>query len=41
MTPKSLLRLPQASNSLVDLAEGTRFHPVLAEPGVDDAQVTR
>jgi len=41
MTPKSLLRLAQASNSLADLAEGTRFHPVLAEPGVDDAQVTR
>jgi multifunctional 2-oxoglutarate metabolism enzyme len=41
MTPKSLLRLPQATNSLADLAEGTRFHPVLAEPGVDDAEVTR
>ncbi|HTB70651.1 MAG TPA: multifunctional oxoglutarate decarboxylase/oxoglutarate dehydrogenase thiamine pyrophosphate-binding subunit/dihydrolipoyllysine-residue succinyltransferase subunit [Solirubrobacteraceae bacterium] len=41
MTPKSLLRLPQATNSLADLAEGTRFHPVLAEAGVDDAEVTR
>ncbi len=41
MTPKSLLRLPQATNSLADLAEGTRFEPVLAEPGVDDATVTR
>jgi 2-oxoglutarate dehydrogenase E1 component len=41
MTPKSLLRLPQATNKLADLAEDTRFHPVLAEPGVDDAQVTR
>ncbi|MHB8234540.1 MAG: multifunctional oxoglutarate decarboxylase/oxoglutarate dehydrogenase thiamine pyrophosphate-binding subunit/dihydrolipoyllysine-residue succinyltransferase subunit, partial [Solirubrobacteraceae bacterium] len=41
MTPKSLLRLPQATNALADLAEGTRFHPVLAEPGVDDATVTR
>jgi multifunctional 2-oxoglutarate metabolism enzyme len=41
MTPKSLLRLAQASNALADLAEGTRFHPVLAEPGVEDAQVTR
>jgi 2-oxoglutarate decarboxylase len=41
MTPKSLLRLPQATNSLAELAEDTRFHPVLAEPGVDDAQVTR
>ncbi len=41
MTPKSLLRLPQATNSLADLAEGTRFHPVLAEAEVDDAEVTR
>ena len=41
MTPKSLLRLPQATSSLADMAEGTRFHPVLAEPGVDDEQVTR
>ena len=41
MTPKSLLRLPQATNKLADLAEDTRFHPVLAEPGVDDGQVTR
>ena len=41
MTPKSLLRLPQATNKLADLAEDTRFHPVLAEPGVDDAKVTR
>ncbi len=41
MTPKSLLRLPQATSSISDLAENTRFHPVLAEPGVDDAEVTR
>jgi 2-oxoglutarate dehydrogenase E1 component len=41
MTPKSLLRLPQATSSVADLAEGTRFHPVLAEPGVADEQVTR
>ena len=41
MTPKSLLRLAQATNSFADLAEGTRFHPVLAESGVDDAAVTR
>ncbi len=41
MTPKSLLRLPQATSSVADLAENTRFHPVLAEPGVDDSQVTR
>jgi 2-oxoglutarate decarboxylase len=41
MTPKSLLRLPQATNSVADLAEGTSFQPVLAEPGVDDAEVTR
>ena len=40
MTPKSLLRLPQAVSRLEDLAEG-RFQPVLAEPGVDPAAVTR
>jgi 2-oxoglutarate dehydrogenase E1 component len=40
MTPKSLLRLPQASNRLEHLSE-TRFYPVLAEPWIDDAKVTR
>ncbi len=41
MTPKSLLRLPQAASSVADMAEGTRFQPVLPEPGVQDDQVTR
>ncbi len=41
MTPKSLLRLAQAASSVEDMAEGTRFRPVLAEPGVQDEQVTR
>ncbi|HST54769.1 MAG TPA: multifunctional oxoglutarate decarboxylase/oxoglutarate dehydrogenase thiamine pyrophosphate-binding subunit/dihydrolipoyllysine-residue succinyltransferase subunit [Solirubrobacteraceae bacterium] len=41
MTPKSLLRLPQAANRIADLAEDTRFQPVLAEPGVKDDAVTR
>jgi 2-oxoglutarate dehydrogenase E1 component len=41
MTPKSLLRLPQATSTIADLAESTRFQPVLAEPGVQDEQVTR
>jgi len=41
MTPKSLLRLPQATSTIADLAEGTQFHPVLAEPGVQAEQVTR
>ena len=41
MTPKSLLRLPQAASSIADMAEDTRFQPVLAEPGVKDEQVTR
>jgi 2-oxoglutarate dehydrogenase E1 component len=41
MTPKSLLRLPQASNLVEDLAEESRFHAVLAEPGVDEQRVTR
>ncbi len=40
MTPKSLLRLPQATSAIEDLAEG-RFQPVLAEPDVDPEKVTR
>jgi 2-oxoglutarate dehydrogenase E1 component len=41
MTPKSLLRLPQASNLVEDLAEDSRFEPVLPEPGVREESVTR
>ncbi len=41
MTPKSLLRLPQATSSVRDLAESSRFEPVLAEPGVVEESVTR
>jgi multifunctional 2-oxoglutarate metabolism enzyme len=41
MTPKSLLRLPQATSTIADMAENTRFQPVLAEPGVKDEKVTR
>jgi len=41
MTPKSLLRLPQAASAVADMAEGTSFQPVLAEPGVEDERVTR
>jgi multifunctional 2-oxoglutarate metabolism enzyme len=40
MTPKSLLRLPQAASDVEELTTG-RFQPVLAEPGVDPAQVQR
>ena len=40
MTPKSLLRLPQATNRIEHLSE-TRFFPVLGEPRVDEQQVTR
>jgi 2-oxoglutarate dehydrogenase E1 component len=40
MTPKSLLRLPQATSRIEELAEG-RFQPVLTEPDVDSSQVTR
>ncbi len=36
MTPKSLLRLPQAVSRINELAEG-RFHPVLDDPTVTDA----
>ena len=41
MTPKSLLRLPQAASDIAELAEDSRFQPVLPEPGVRDEQVTR
>ena len=40
MTPKSLLRLSQATNRIEHLAE-TRFYPVLGEPRVDVEKVTR
>ena len=40
MTPKSLLRLPQATSSVEELAEG-RFRPVLPDPEVDPANVRR
>jgi 2-oxoglutarate dehydrogenase E1 component len=41
MTPKSLLRLPQATSTLVDLSGDTRFQQVLAEPGVLPERVQR
>ncbi len=40
MTPKSLLRLPQATSRLQELTDG-RFEPVVAEPGIDPERVTR
>jgi 2-oxoglutarate dehydrogenase E1 component len=40
MTPKSLLRLPQASSQLEELSTG-RFEPVLPEPGLDPEGVRR
>ena len=40
MTPKSLLRLPQATSRIEHLAE-SRFFPVLAEPRIDEEKVTR
>ena len=40
MTPKSLLRLPQATNRLEHLSE-TRFFPVLGEPRVPVDEVER
>jgi multifunctional 2-oxoglutarate metabolism enzyme len=40
MTPKSLLRLSQATNRIGALTDG-QFYPVLAEPRVDAEQVTR
>jgi 2-oxoglutarate dehydrogenase E1 component len=40
MTPKSLLRLPQATNRLAHLSD-SRFFPVLPEPRVPAEKVTR
>ena len=40
MTPKGLLRLKQASSTLVDLAEG-EFRPLLDDAGADRGRVTR
>jgi 2-oxoglutarate dehydrogenase E1 component len=40
MTPKSLLRLPQAASHIDELSGG-RFQPVLPEAGVDADRVTR
>jgi 2-oxoglutarate dehydrogenase E1 component len=40
LTPKSLLRLQQATSRLEELTEG-RFEPVLAEPGIAPERVTR
>ncbi len=40
MTPKSLLRMPQATSRIGHLSE-SRFFPVLSEPRIDEAKVTR
>src|SRR3954452_314411 len=40
MTPKSLLRLPQATSRLEHLTD-SRFYPVLAEPRIDEEKVRR
>ena len=40
MTPKSLLRLPQSTSRIEHLAD-SRFFPVLSEPRIDEAKVTR
>ena len=41
LTPKSLLRLPQATSPLEELAGESAFQPVLAEPVADESKVTR
>ena len=40
MSPKSLLRLPQATSRIEHLSE-SRFFPVLSEPRIDEEKVTR
>jgi 2-oxoglutarate dehydrogenase E1 component len=40
MTPKQLLRLPQATSRLEHLSE-SRFFPVLAEPRIDEEKIER
>ena len=40
MTPKSLLRMPQATSRIEHLAD-SRFYPVLSEPRIDEEKVTR
>lgn len=40
MTPKSLLRLPEASSSLEDLATGS-YEKVIADPGVNPGEARR
>ena len=40
LTPKSLLRLPQATSRIEHLAD-SRFYPVLPEPRIDEEKVTR
>ena len=40
MTPKSLLRMPQASSRIEELTDG-RFRPVIADPDADADAVTR
>ncbi len=40
MSPKSLLRMPQATSRIEHLSE-SRFFPVLSEPRIDEEKVTR
>ena len=40
MTPKSLLRMPQATSRIEHLSE-SRFFPVLSEPRIDEEKITR
>ena len=40
MTPKSLLRMPQAASTVAELAEG-RFRPSIADDSIDPDDVTR
>ena len=41
VAPKILLRLPEATSTLEDMAPGTTFLPVLADPSVSPGKVTK
>lgn len=41
VAPKILLRLPEATSSLDEMAPGTTFQTVMGDPGVSSGKVTK